>query len=206
MCRLHRIVSTGLVLLALTAVGGCEEENARPTESDVVYGEVGGQKLLLDVFLPGGQAASPAAGLRPAVIFLHGGGWQHGSKSEFHAMAAGAARLRMVGFAVDYRLVSGQRNRWPACFDDAQRAVRWVRAHAKQYAIDPQRIGGVGGSAGGHLVALLGTCDTRDNSDPALAAFSSRLTCGVDLSGPTDLTIEIKSPNAPLDPTPWFAN
>ena len=69
-----------------------------------------------------------------------------------------------------------------------QRAVRWVRANAGKYGVDPQRIGALGASAGGHLVAYLGTTETRDNSDAALASYSSRVACVVDMFGPTDLT------------------
>ena len=71
-----------------------------------------------------------------------------------------------------------------------QRAVRWIRAHAGQYGIDPNRIGALGASAGGHLVALLGTRDTRDNSDAALAGYSSRVNCVIDIFGPTDFTVD----------------
>ena len=69
-----------------------------------------------------------------------------------------------------------------------QRAVRWVRANAATYDLNPERIGAFGHSAGGQLAALLGTEDTQDNSDPALARYSSRVQAVVDVSGPSDFT------------------
>lgn len=149
---------------------------------NVVYGEAGGQKLLLDVY-----GANPAA-TRPAIIFVHGGSWSIGSKADLGFAAAALAAQGYVGFSINYRLLRDGRNRFPAQLDDAQRAVRWVRAHAREFGVDPRRIGALGASAGGHLAALLGTTDTRDNSDPALARYSSRVQCVVDLYGPTDFT------------------
>lgn len=152
--------------------------------SAVEYGEAGDVKLMLDVYQP----PTPAKVLRPAVILVHGGAWAAGSRADCRQSGQWLAAKGYVAFAVSYRLVKNGRNKWPAQLNDVQRAVRWVRAHANEYQVDPERIGAFGGSAGGHLVACLGTMDTLDNSDPALAAFSSRVTCVVDLCGPTDLT------------------
>jgi acetyl esterase/lipase len=160
----------------------CEAQEV-VAERDVSYGDVGGEKLLLDVFRP----ASPAAALRPAVILVHGGGWSAGSKEAFTDAAKGLAQNGCVAFSINYRLASNGRNCWPAQLDDAQRAARWVRANAEKYGIDPKRIGAIGHSAGGHLVVCLGTRETRDNSDASLAPYSSRVTCVVDMSGPVDL-------------------
>lgn len=161
------------------------------TEYDIAYGEAGGQKLLLDVFRPTGQAAKRT---RPAVLFVHGGGWAGGDKRDFRDMARGLAGAGYVCFSAGYRLVTPTKNKYPAQIDDVQRAVRWIRANAGKYGVDPRRVGALGASAGGHLVALLGTRDTRDNHDPALARYSSRVACVVDLFGPTDLTAKLPSP------------
>jgi acetyl esterase/lipase len=75
---------------------------------------------------------------------------------------------------------------WPAQLDDVQRAVRWIRANATRFGIDPVRIGAYGEATGGHLAAMLGLRDTRDEADPALAGHSSRVACVVDLGGPVD--------------------
>lgn len=176
-----------LVAACVLARDGCAEPQAGvQVETDVEYGTAGGQKLLLDVYRPGGEA--PGGKLRPAIMLVHGGGWAGGNKGQFRDAGMGLAGQGYVCFSVGYRLVKPDANRHPAQLDDVQRAVRWVRAHAAKYGVDPERVGAMGGSAGGHLVALLGTRDTRDNSDPALAAYSSRVCCVVDLFGPTDLT------------------
>jgi acetyl esterase/lipase len=101
-----------------------------------------------------------------------------------------------VTFSADYHLfneINGA-NPWPAQLDDAQRAVRWVRANAATYGVDPERVATYGHSSGGTLAAALGMRETRDDSDPALAGISSRVDCVVDLSGDTDLTIPYPDP------------
>jgi len=75
------------------------------------------------------------------------------------------ARSGFVAFSVDYRLLHGNENRWPAQLDDVQRAVRWIRANADKYGVNPEKIGAFGHSAGAQLASLLGLEDTRDNSD-----------------------------------------
>jgi acetyl esterase/lipase len=151
---------------------------------DVSYGRADGESLLLDVYLPENLANQ----LYPMVVFIHGGGWSAGSKEDFADLAAGLAKQGYVTFSINYRLVKNGQNRFPAGYDDVQRAIRWVRAHAADYHGDPNRVAVLGGSAGGQLVALLGTTETRDNTDPSLAAFSSRPQCVIDLFGPADLT------------------
>jgi acetyl esterase/lipase len=100
------------------------------------------------------------------------------------------ARHGFVAFAVDYRLFHDSQNRWPAQLDDVQRAVRWVRANAATYGVNPARIGAFGHSAGAQLAALLGMEETRDNSDPTLAKYSSKVQAVVEVSGPSDFTTE----------------
>ena len=159
-------------------------------ERNIVYGDIGGEKLLLDVF----RLKSKAATRRPAVIWVHGGGWSAGNKEGFAASARALAQQGYVCFSINYRLVANGHNCWPAQLDDVQRAVRWVRANAERYGIDPKRIGAIGHSAGGHLVTCLGTRETRDNSDASLAQYSSRVACVVDMSGPVDL-INLENPS-----------
>ena len=167
-------------LLGLSAVRG--QDNVR-IQRDVIYGQASGQNLLLDVF-----QAPRAKKPRPAVVLVHGGAWREGDKSEFNDLGRILAASGYNCFSVNYRLVRSGANLHPAQLDDVQRAIRWVRSRAAIYNIDPKRVAALGDSAGGHLVALLGTRDTRDNRDPRLARFSSRPTCVVDLFGPTDFT------------------
>jgi acetyl esterase/lipase len=140
--------------------------------------------LRLDVYKPAGTATAP----RPAVLLIHGGGWTSLDKSTMQGMGNFLARHGYVAFSVDYRLYADGKNSWPAQLDDVQRAVRWIRANAAKYNVDPHHIGAFGHSAGGQLAALLGMEDTRDNSDHALANYSSRVQAVVDVSGPTDFT------------------
>lgn len=170
-------------LTSCAAAPPAAPQNEVRVETDVVYGEAGGQKLLLDIYHPPG-----IQGTRPAVLFVHGGGWAGGDKRDFGDACRGLAKSGYVCFSVNYRLVTPNANTYPAQLDDVQRAVRWIRANAARYGVDPNRVGALGASAGGHLVALLGTRNTRDNSDPALAKYSSRVKCVVDMFGPTDLT------------------
>ena len=139
-------------------------------ERGVVYGTVEDEPLLLDVFRP------PAAAARPAVVLVHGGGMSTGFRADMADPARQLARAGYIAFAVDYRLVDAAsgRHRWPAQLDDVQQAVRWVRANAARYGVDPGRVGAYGWSAGGQLAALLGTRDTRDAAS-SLAAYPSRV-------------------------------
>ncbi|MFZ0761616.1 MAG: alpha/beta hydrolase [Candidatus Sulfotelmatobacter sp.] len=158
-------------------------------QQDVPYGTVGGQSLLLDIYEPGDHSS----GLRSAVILIHGGGWTNFDKGTMRGMGMFLARCGFVAFSVDYRLMHGTQNLWPAQLDDVQRAVRWVRANAAKYQIDPNHIGAFGHSAGAQLAALLGMEDTRDNSDPALAKYSSKVEAVVDVSGPSDFVADRNS-------------
>ncbi len=163
--------------------------NSEASETDVVYGKVNGTTLRLDVYRP----ETPAQQLAPAVILIHGGGWMSFDKSTMSRMARWLSGNGFVAFAIDYRLLQltenqHPANQWPAQLDDAQRAVRWVRANAAKYGVDPARIGAFGHSAGAQMASLLGELDTRDNRDASLAAYSSRVQAVVDVSGPSDFT------------------
>jgi acetyl esterase/lipase len=153
-------------------------------EVDVIYGIVDDEPLLLDVYRPPAPAAP-----RPAMVLVHGGGMWTGSRADMADPARQLARAGYVAFAVDYRLVDAEaaRHRWPAQLDDVQLAVRWVRASADRYGIDPDRVGAYGWSAGGQLAALLGARDTRDLA-LANADHPSRVACVIDLAGDVDLT------------------
>jgi acetyl esterase/lipase len=163
--------------------------NAGATHKDVIYSVAGHDKVRLDVYQPRETGSSPL----PGIILIHGGSWEEGDKTALATMARYLAGNGYVAFSIDYRLHSGKKNRWPAQLDDAQRAVRWVRAHARDYNVDPNRIGAWGYSAGAQMASLLGELDTRDNSDPVLAKYSSRVQAVVDASGPTDFTIDFDS-------------
>ncbi len=161
-----------------------------PTHADVVYGEAGSQRQLLDIFYPNGRKPAVPS---PTIVCIHGGAWRGGNKKDMALVTVPLTKADFVCVSVGYRLfdpVRHQDNVWPTQIDDCQRAVRFLRANAEKYGIDPSRIGAIGFSAGGHLVSLLGTTDTRDNNDAALSKFSSRVQCVVNVFGPSDLTMD----------------
>ena len=138
---------------------------------DVEYVPGGGPSRSLDLYLPT-QTNAPL----PLIVWIHGGAWKMGSKDFTPAIP-----LTVCGFAVasiNYRL--SQEAPFPAQIDDCRAAVRFLRANAAKYGLDGKHIGVWGGSAGGHLVALLGTTGVASN----------RVQCVVDWYGPTDLTPE----------------
>lgn len=137
----------------------------------------------LDLYLP-----PTGTGPFPVVLWVHGGGWQGGSRDL--GPNAFQRRLHERGIAVataSYRL-TGEAI-WPAQIHDLKAAVRWLRANASRYALDTSRIGAWGSSAGGHLVAMLGTTGQEPTLEGTLgnATFSSRVHAVVDWYGPTDL-------------------
>jgi acetyl esterase/lipase len=151
---------------------------------DIEYGKAGGQPLKLDVLLP----RSAGKNLRPAIIYIHGGAWKFGDKSEGIPVLKPLVQTGdYVGFTVAYRLSGAVP--WPAQIHDCKAAVRWVRANAKKYHLDPGRIGVCGVSAGGHLVNMLGVTGDRKELEGRSGSpgVSSRVQCVVNNCGPTDL-------------------
>ena len=163
---------------------GNGSQAASPTHADVVYAVVDGEKLRLDVYEPR-KHSLPA----PGIILIHGGSFIEGDRSVMDDDAAELAHAGFVAFSIDYRLLQPHhrpvRNPWPVQLQDCQSAVRWIRQHAAQYRVDPNRIGAYGYSAGGPLAALLGLTDSADAANPSI---SSRVQAVVDLSGISDFT------------------
>src|SRR3954471_2887729 len=117
----------------------------------LTYVERPSGKLECDVYMP--QDKGPF----PGMLIVHGGAWRVGSRVQLAAIANEFAMHGYTAVAISYRLAP--QDKFPAQIHDCQAAVRWMRSHAKDLKIDPDRIGGFGYSAGGHLVALLGTLD-----------------------------------------------
>ena len=148
---------------------------------DMTYAEYGPRKMLADLFIPKGKGPYPAA------LIIHGGGWIKGDKMKFRAMGLEMAKRGFVTMAIDYRLA--EEALFPANIQDCHAAVRYLRAHAEKYKIDPKKIGVVGGSAGGHLAGLLATTakvktlhGKGGNQD-----FSSKVQAAVVMSGPMEI-------------------
>ena len=151
------------------------------TLRDIEYARFGNESLKLDLYLPEGK------GPFPLIIWVHGGGWSSGDKS----LSSNGVQVRQTtrGYAlasINYRL--SQQAQFPAQIEDCKAAVRWLRAHAAQYDLDPARIAAWGASAGGHLVALMGTSgDVAELEGEGNLDYSSRVQAVVDWFGPTDL-------------------
>jgi len=161
-------------------------------ERDVEYGRAGDRPLKLDLYCPKQKSEKPL----PVIVYVHGGAWMSGDKSMAALrLAAIAAQGDYVCVSVGYRL-SGEAI-WPAQIHDCKAAIRWLRANAAKYHLDPEKIGVWGTSAGGHLVSMLGTSgDVKDlEGDCGSAGQSSRVTCVVDFCGPSDFSAIAAAPH-----------
>ena len=151
------------------------------TEHDVDY--LGGERAeKADLYLP----ANPQPGQKfPAVVIIHGGGWSGGDKRAAREINIGTtlALNGYVGMSINYLLANKDHlgPTWPQNLHDCKTAVRWLRANADRLHIDPDHIGTIGGSAGGHLAAMLTI--TGPELDPP-GEGSCQIQCGVDLYGP----------------------
>lgn len=142
----------------------------------------------LDLYLP----APPATGkLSPAVVWIHGGGWAGGTKNEARAknICGILAKAGYVAISVDYRLGAGA---WPTNLFDCKNAVRFLRANAAKYQIDPDRIAVAGGSAGGHLALMVALTAGKPGLEPTgadtpYAGVSSAVRCVINMYGITNL-------------------
>lgn len=171
----------GLLLMLLPTTARAGE---LPTQRDLIYCTPGGIPQKLDLYLP-----TSAQRPWPAVVYVHGGGWRAGDKVEVLGgpePVALTARGYLVA-SVNYRLAP--QYKFPAQIEDVKCAVRFLRANAGPLGLDPARIGAIGGSAGGHLAALLGLTDASAGFDQGdYPDQSSRVQAVVDLFAPTDLT------------------
>jgi acetyl esterase/lipase len=153
-------------------------------EKDVPYSSPGGEILQLDLARP-----KNAKALSPAILCIHGGGFRAGNRQHHDSLCVQLAERGYVAATVTYRLAP--KHQFPAAVNDVKAAVRWLRANAAKYGIDPERIGVTGDSAGGHLALFLGvTGDVQsfDAADGGNGDQSSRVTCVVDVYGPSDFT------------------
>ena len=153
-------------------------------EKDIVFSTTG-DTLRVDLAMP-----SKGIGPFPAVVCIHGGGWVSGDRKEMANTIDVLARRGYVAIAPDYRLAP--KHRFPACIEDCKAAVRWLRANAGKYHVDPDRIGVLGIAAGGHLACLLGVTTPSDGLDGTgdNAGTSSAVQAVVALSAPTNLLSE----------------
>src|SRR3954464_109863 len=169
----------GLIFLACGVPASAKEREIEILRSRTYVTRDSGP-LDADVYMPHGP------GPFPGMLVVHGGAWRVGSRAQ---LARGAPRFAdpcSVAVAISYRLAP--QSKFPAQIYDCQAAVRWMRTHASELKIDPLRIGGFGYSAGGHLVALLGTLDDNGSKEPGVPANapSARLQCVLAGGAPCD--------------------
>lgn len=151
-------------------------------EQGVEYSRPGDMGLLLNIARP------KAANRAPAILCIHGGGFRAGKRESWDARCQKMAERGYVAATVTYRLAP--QHPFPAAIHDVKAAVRWLRANADRYHIDPERIGVVGDSAGGHLAQFLGVTEGRPEFEGTGGApdQSSRVSCVVNFYGPSDFT------------------
>ena len=180
-----------VTMMSITAFGQPQRRQPVPSPRvpegvqayrDLAYVENGHDRQKLDLYVP--EAQEPL----PVIIWIHGGGWQAGSKDGCPPLRAGYTDQGYAVASIGYRL-SGDAT-FPAQIEDCKAAIRWLRAHADKYGLDPKRFGVWGSSAGGHLVALVGTSgDVEEFDVGAHLDVSSRVQAVCDYYGPTDFKV-----------------
>ena len=148
----HLLTTTTLLLLLTLPVAAQTQEKQITVTENVAYRTDVGPSTVLDVAQP---LFGPQTN-RPAILIIHGGGWSAGSKNDmvYRTLMIDYAMKGYVVCNMNYRLV--QEAPLPACIEDVQAAVRWMKSNAQKLGIDPQRIGTYGHSAGGHLSLMAG--------------------------------------------------
>ncbi len=166
---------------------------------NLVYAKYGDRELTLDLYRPKGLTEP-----LPAIVCIHGGGWRTGSKENFGRFARLFAENNYIAVSINYRL--SEEAPFPAHIMDCKAAVRWLRANAEKYGVDPDRIGATGHSAGGHLAALLATSAGVEalEGDGGNAGFSSAIQVAVPMGAQSDLeTDRIRSMTAQSGADIW---
>ena len=153
-------------------------------QKDIVYGNAGGVDLQFDLAQP-----IKGVGPFPAILFFHGGGWQAGDKSHGHHWIRTFADSGFVGVTVRYRFAPTFK--WPSQVEDVKAAIRYIRANAASYNVDPDRIGVMGESAGGYLALMAGMTDSDDGmeGDGGSPEFSSRVQAVASYFSVSDFTL-----------------
>jgi acetyl esterase/lipase len=179
-CHLFAVL---ILALAPSVMGAQEKKTDVHIERDLDYGKGGQTDLKLDLAMP-----KDGTGPFPAIVCVHGGGWKAGRRQDLAKTIEGMAARGYVAVTVSYRF--SPEAKFPAQIEDCKAAVRWLRANAAKYHVNPDRIGAVGFSAGGHLVCLLGTTDKNDGLEGqgGNPEQSSRVQAVVSFFGPTDFT------------------
>jgi acetyl esterase/lipase len=184
MSRLRHILKTCVigVVAATFYPSAAPGEDGPATTTDIPYTKASGTELKLDIMVP-----RNGKGPYPVVMVIHGGAWRAGNKKDCQIIMPDLVRHGYAAISPQYRFCP--KETFPAQVQDVKAAVRWVKAHAKEYDIDPERMGAMGFSAGGHLALMLGLTAPADGLDGEVPAGGpdSRVKAVVNYFGPTDL-------------------
>jgi acetyl esterase/lipase len=158
------------------------ETTTYTTQNGVRYQNDSSPYHLLDAYLPDGD------GPFPALIYVHGGGWVQGNRSDFNAIAELYAKRGIAGFSIDYSLSSENQTAWPQDLNDVITAIQYIQENAAYYNVDPEKIALMGSSAGAHLISLVGTLSGNETflSTPQLAQVKSKICLIISYDGVTD--------------------
>jgi len=192
MKRASCLLTTSACVALLWLAGNVARSAEVIIEDNITYGKAGGTELKLDLARPQGN------GPFPAIVFIHGGAWYQGNREGYRGAIQEAAQRSYVAATISYRLMKFDESKretttaapiFPAQIHDCKAAIRWVRANAKKYKVDQNRIGVTGGSAGGHLSLLVGLTDPSSGleGDSGNSGQSSRVQAVVNYFGPTDM-------------------
>ncbi len=173
-----------IILITLLVVTPLHAGDAKiKTEKKLVYGKGDDVDLELDLAMP-----ADGKGPFPAIVCLHGGGWKAGNRKDLAALTEHFAKNGFVAVTVSYRFAP--KYKFPAQIEDCKASVRWLRANADKYKINPDKIGAVGFSAGAHLSCLLGAADEKAGLEGkgGNPKQSSKVQAVVSFFGPTDFS------------------
>lgn len=153
--KTSRLAWFALGRVAAAVLGLTSVARGQQPKHEFTYKQTAQGPLQLIVEYPDGWKTTDA---RPAVVFFFGGGWVNGSIDHFSRQAKYLAERGLVTVRADYRVASKHHTEPDAAVEDARTALRWVRSHAKELGVDPNRIAAAGGSSGGHLAACTAQC------------------------------------------------
>lgn len=180
-------LAVAIVAFVASLPGAASAQDAKVAVAmtkDITYAVRGAEELKLDIIRP-----ATGDGPFPAVVCIHGGAWRGGKRGDMHSIMRSLASRGYIAVSPQYRLCP--KEIFPAQVHDVKEAMRWVRSHAAEQKIDPERIAALGASAGAHLALMLGVTDPNDGleglAEGAKDAPSTRVQAVVNIFGPTEL-------------------
>ena len=177
----HGVATAALVLSFVASVSGCDKPYQ--AENGLSYDPPIGSDGAFEFYEP--EADSGRVD-RPAVLAIHGGAWRGGDKAWGEQFAKELCPFGYVVFSINYRRSSRPNGTWPAQIEDVQKALRYIRAHAGRFGIDPDRIASLGMSAGGHLATMVALRADPEGPD-------GRVSTAINLDGEHDMTMPPES-------------